>query len=159
MPNQLTNTGDGLVLQVTKPARSAGFVEEDANDDTTHRASVVAYGFDDAILVIDRDTDRVPMGDRAGLVVLAASETDLIHRGTNTRIQHSGNGYRVQVPPAGTGFDTGDGLPSQAALGLLVMAPLDADVDPRRLLETRRTQGHDTEADVDVVDDPVLSRG
>lgn len=71
----MTTTGDGLALQVTKPARSAGLVEEDADGDTRHRAAVVAYGFDDLILVLDRDTDRVPMADRAELVTLAASET------------------------------------------------------------------------------------
>lgn len=147
MPNQLTATGDGLALQVTKPARSAGLVEEAADGDTTHRASVVAYGFDDSILVIDRDTDRVPMADRAELVALAARETESIHRGIDTRIQHSGNGYRVQVPTTGTGFAAGDGLSCHAAPGLLVMAPLDAKVDTRRLLETRRTQAADTDAD------------
>ena len=31
MANQLTTTGDGLALQVTKPARSAGLVEEDVS--------------------------------------------------------------------------------------------------------------------------------
>jgi len=43
MPNQLTNTGDGLALR-DQTARSAGLVEEDADGDTSHRASVVAYG-------------------------------------------------------------------------------------------------------------------
>ena len=147
MPNQLTNTGDGLALQVTKPARSAGFVEETADGDTTRRAEVVAYGFDDLILVIDRDCDRVPMADRAELVALAAQTTSSIHRGIDTRIQHSGNGYRVQVPATGTGFDAGDGLPCHAAPGLLVMAPLDASVGKRELLETRRSQALDTHAD------------
>ena len=147
MPNQLTNTGDGLALQVTKPARSAGLVEEDAEGDTTHRSAVVAYGFDDLILVIDRDTDRVPMADRAELVALAARETESIHRGIDTRIQHSGHGYRVQVPATGTGFHVGDGLPCHAAPGLLVMAPLDASVGKRHLLETRRTQALDVDAD------------
>jgi len=147
MPNQLTTTGDGLALQVTKPARSAGLVEEDADGDTISRSTVVAYGFDDLILVIDRDTGRVPMADRAEMVALAAQETDSIHRGIDTRIQHSGNGYRVQVPTAGTGFHAGDGLPCHAAPGLLVMAPLDASVGKRHLLETRRTQALDTGAD------------
>ena len=145
MPNQLTNTGDGLALQVTKPARSAGLVEETADGDTTRRASVVAYGFDDLILVLDRDTDRVPMVDRATLVALAARETESIHRGIDTRIQHSGNGYRVQVPATGTGLHAGDGLPCHAAPGLLVMAPLDASVGKRELLETRQTQALDTD--------------
>lgn len=128
MPNQLTNTGDGLALQVTKPARSARLVKEDADGDTTHRATVVAYGFDDLILVLDRDPDRVPMADRAAIVDLAVRETESIHRGIDTRIQHSGNGYRVQVPATGTGFSAGDGLPCHAAPGMLVMAPLDASV-------------------------------
>ena len=145
MPNQLTNTGDGLALQVTKPARSAGLVEENADGDTTHRAKVVAYGFDDLILVFDRDPDRVPMADRAAIVALAARETESIHRGIDTRIQHSGNGYRVQVPATGTGFGAGDGLPCHAAPGMLVMAPLDASVGKRELLETRRTQALDTD--------------
>lgn len=144
MANQLTTTGDGLALQVTKPARSAGLVEEDADGDTRHRAAVVAYGFDDLILVLDRDTDRVPMADRAELVGLAASETESIYCGINTRIQHSGNGYRVQVPATGTGFGAGDSLPCHAAPGLLVMAPLDADAGTRHLLETRRKQALDT---------------
>lgn len=143
MANQLTTTGDGLALQVTKPARSAGIVEEDADGDTRHRAAVVAYGFDDLILVLDRDTDRVPMADRAELVALAASETESIHRGIDTRIQHSGHGYRVQVPATGTGFGVGDSPPCHAAPGLLVMAPLDAEVGTRHLLETRRTQALD----------------
>jgi len=43
------------------------------------------------------------MADRADLVALAATETESIHRGIDTRIQHSGNGYRVQVPATDDG--------------------------------------------------------
>ena len=145
MPNQLTTAGDGLALQVTDPARSAGLVEEDADGTATHRSAVVAYGFDECILVIDRDTDRVPMADRVELVTQAAADTESIHRGIDTKIQHSGNGYRVQVPATGTGLAAGDGLPCHAAPGLLVMVPLDAEIRPRRLLETRRTQAAATD--------------
>jgi len=53
------------------------------------------------------------------------------------------------VPATGTRLQAGDGLPCHAAPGLLVMAPLDADAGTRRLLETRRTQALDTEADAD----------
>jgi len=88
-----------------------------------------------------------PMVDRAEVVALAANETESIHRGIDTRIQHSGNGYRVQVPAAGTGFDAGDGPPCHAAPGLLVMAPLDASVGKCELLKTRRTQALNTDAD------------
>lgn len=93
--------------------------------------------------------DRVTMVDYAKLVALVACETESIHRGINTRIQHSGNGYRVQVPITGTGLQTGDGLPCHAAPGLLVMAPLDGGAGTRRLLEERRTQALDTEAEID----------
>ncbi|TKX87619.1 hypothetical protein EXE43_02140 [Halorubrum sp. SS5] len=123
------------------------YVEGDADGDTTHRATVVSYGFDDCLLVIDRDTDRVPMADRDELVALAARETESIHREIDTRIQHWGSGYRVQVPTTGTGFEVGNGIPCHSPPGLLVMAPLNADVDTRRLLETRRTQALDTDAD------------
>jgi len=101
MFHQLTTTGDGLALQVTTPVRSAGLVEEDADGETTSRSDVVAYGFDDLIIVLDRDTERVPMGDRAELVALAASETESIHCGIDTRIRHSGNVSRVQLPATG----------------------------------------------------------
>ncbi|VTT86239.1 hypothetical protein DM2_2277 [Halorubrum sp. DM2] len=147
MPNQLTPTGDGLALQVTKPVRSAGLIEEDADGETTSRSDVVAYGFADLILVIGRDTECVPIADRAELVALAAQETESIHRGIDTRIQHSGNGYRVQVPATGTAFNAGDALPCHAAPGFLVMAPADASVGKHELLETRRTQALDTAAD------------
>lgn len=89
---------------------------------------------------IDRDTNRVPMADRVELVTFAATETSSIHRGTDIRIQHSGNGYRVQVPVTGTGLQAGDGLPCHAAPGLLVMAPLDGGAGMRHVLEMRRTQ-------------------
>jgi len=114
---------------------------------TARRSSRTA--FDDAILVIDRDTDRVPMADRADLVALAATETESIHRGIDTRIQHSGNGYRVQVPATGTRLQAGDGLRATPRRASSMMAPLDADAGTRRLLETRRTQALDTEADAD----------
>ncbi len=78
-------------------------------------------GFDADALVIDRDTDRVPIADRAELVALAATETASIYRGIDTRIQHSGNGYRVQVPAMGTGFGAGDG---PALMMALVLMPL-----------------------------------
>lgn len=101
---------------------------------------------------INRDTNRVPMADRVELVTFAATETASIYCGISTQIQHSGNGYRVQVPVTGTGLLAGDGLPCHAAPGLLVMAPLDGGAGTRRLLEERRTQALDTEAEIDTDD-------
>ncbi len=37
MPNQLRTTGNGIILQVTKPPQSASVAEEDSDSDTTHR--------------------------------------------------------------------------------------------------------------------------
>ncbi|GAB6878366.1 hypothetical protein JCM17823_06400 [Halorubrum gandharaense] len=139
MPNQITSTGNGYALQVTKPARSAGLVDETSEGDTTYRADVVAYGFDGAICVIDADTDRVSMSERADLVAALTSATDSIHTGIRTRIQHSGStGYRVQIPVVGTGLQEGDGLPCHAAPGVLLMAPLDTSLPVGSLLDRVR---------------------
>ncbi|MEZ3172443.1 hypothetical protein ABNG03_17785 [Halorubrum sp. RMP-47] len=51
------------------------------------------------------------------------------------------------MPVTETGLQTGDGLPCHAAPGLLVMVPLDSGAGTRRLLEARRTQAFNTEAD------------
>jgi len=148
MPNQLTNTGDGLALRdQTRPERR--LVEEDADGDTSHRASVVAYGFDDAILVIDRDTDRVPMADRADLVALAATETESIHRGSTPGFSTPGTATASRCRRPGRGYRPATASRATPRRASLVMALLDSDAGTRRLLETRRTQALDTEADAD----------
>lgn len=55
MPNAIKQSGEGLALQVTKPARAAGLVEENVDGDSIRRAEVFVYAFDDTLLVIDAD--------------------------------------------------------------------------------------------------------
>jgi len=65
MVNSIKNSADGLALQVTRPARKAGLVVEDADGNPKQLSGVVVYGFDDLLLVVDKS---VSMGDRADLV-------------------------------------------------------------------------------------------
>jgi hypothetical protein len=54
MPNKIKRSGDGLALQVTKPARAAGLVEE--TDDVPARfADIRVFAFDGLLLVVDID--------------------------------------------------------------------------------------------------------
>ncbi|WP_231187458.1 hypothetical protein [Haladaptatus sp. DYF46] len=70
MPNTIKRSGDGLALQVTKPARAAGFVEE-----------------------TDDDLGRINDVNFIELVTSAALDTVSIHRVTNASLQIAGNGY------------------------------------------------------------------
>lgn len=140
MPNVLTNDGHGLALQVTREARTAGLVEEDG-EETSYRADVLVYAFEEVLLVCDRDTDRVSMADRIELVEILANSTGTIYRGAHGSVQHSGNGYRVHLPPAqDAGFAAGDSIPAHPAPGILLIAPIDGDVPTRDILSIRRSQ-------------------
>lgn len=140
MANSLHVAGGGLSLQVTVPARSAGLVVENAEGDATYRADTLAYAVDEGVVVVDRDTDRVPMNDRVKLLTLAMEATGSVHQGINTSLQHSGNGYSVQVPARDAGFEKGDALPCHAAPGVLVMTPLESDVPTTQMVDLRRRQ-------------------
>ena len=120
MPNAIKQSGEGLALQVTKPARAAGLVEENADGEPTRRAEVLVYGFDDTLLVVD--VDRVSVGERAELVASAARDTKSIYRAGSASIQIAGNGYQVNLPPAeDAGFEEGDAAPVHPAPGVLVI--------------------------------------
>jgi len=130
MANDIKASGGGLALQVTKPARDAGLVEEDAEDRPTYRADVVVYGVDDLLLIVD--DDRVSMAHRAELVATAARDTDSIHRGAPATVEIAGNGYQVQLPGCrAAGFHEGDRAPAVARQGVLFIH----DGSQRRLLE------------------------
>jgi hypothetical protein len=120
MPNAIKRSGEGLALQVTKPARAAGLVEEDVDGEPTRRAEVLVYAFDDTLLVVD--VDRVTVADRAELVASAARDTKSIYRAARARLQIAGHGYQVNLPPAeDAGFEEGDSAPVHPAPGLLVI--------------------------------------
>jgi hypothetical protein len=129
MANSIKNSGGGLALQVTKPARSGDLVEEDAEDRATYRADVVVYGFDDLLFVVD--DDRVSMADRAELVATAVRDSGGIHRGATASIEIAGNGYQVQLQGCrAAGFHEGDRSPAVARQGVLFIH----DGDQRRLV-------------------------
>lgn len=120
MTNSIKESGGGLALQVTTPAREAGFVEEDAEGDATRLAGVYVYGFDGLLVVIDAEQVSTP--DRGEIVATATTATDSIHRGEAATIEIAGNGYQVQLPGAeSAGFTVGDTAPVVISPGLLVI--------------------------------------
>jgi hypothetical protein len=122
MANRIKSSGaDGLALQVTKSARSAGLVEEDSEGDATYLADVRVFAFDHLLLVIDRT--QVRTDDTAELVVAAAQDTKSMYRGIDATVQIAGNGYQVQLPPAvDAGFSEGDRAPCHSAPGVLTIS-------------------------------------
>ncbi|MFH5800994.1 hypothetical protein [Haladaptatus sp. CMAA 1911] len=89
MPNTIKRSGDGLALQVTKPARAAGLVEE--TDDPTRLANIRVFAFDGLLLVVD--LGRINDENMVELATSAALDTVSIHRVANASLQIAGNGY------------------------------------------------------------------
>jgi len=136
MVNSVKERGGGLALQVTREARDAGLVEENADGDATRLAGVYVYGFDGLLLVFD--AERVSASDRAELVATATDDTNSIHRGETAELVVAGNGYQVQLPGAeSAGFDVGDTAPVVLSDGLLVIHG-DADREVVDLVSTVR---------------------
>ncbi|WP_436348910.1 hypothetical protein [Natronorubrum sp. FCH18a] len=136
MANQIKSSGtDGLALQITKPTRAAGLVEEDADGEATALADVRVYAFDHLLLMVDLDT--VSVGERAELVVAAAQDTNSVHRAMDATVRIAGHGYQVQLPPAkDAGFSEGDRAPCHPAPGMIVISRDDgtsAGTDKARL--------------------------
>lgn len=115
MANQIKSSGAaGLALQITKPARSAGLVEENADGDAVSLADVRVYAFDHLLLVVDRE--RVSTEHIAELVIAATRDTSSIYRAMDATVQIAGHGYQVQLPPAqDAGFAKGDRAPTHPA--------------------------------------------
>ena len=119
MVNQVKKGGDGLRLQVTKPARKAGLVEENTDGEPIRLASVYVYGFDDLLLVVNQTVD---MGHRADLISTVAQSTESMHGGYPATIAEAGNGYQVNLPGAGdAGFRVGDKAPVVPTDGMLLI--------------------------------------
>lgn len=131
MMNQIKSSGeDGLALQVTKPARSAGLVDEDDEGEATSLAKVRVFSFDSLLLVVGLDT--LSTKQVTELVVSAAQDTKSIYRTMDATVQIAGNGYQVQLPPAeDAGFHEGDRAPCQAAPGILLISK-DGDTSVER---------------------------
>lgn len=121
MPNKIKDSGaDGVALQVTHDARSAGLVEENAEGEPTYLAPVRVYTFNDTLLVVNReemDTRAV-----AELVAATARDTKSIYQGIDAKMHRAGHGYKVQLPAAGdAGFDVGDVAIAHPGPDLLVI--------------------------------------
>jgi hypothetical protein len=120
MPNKIKRSGDGLALQVTKPARAAGLVEE-TDDQPTRLADIRVFAFDGLLLVMD--IDRITDENIVELATSAALDTVSIHRVANASLQIAGNGYQVQLPGAAdAGFHVGDRAPCTPAPNILVIS-------------------------------------
>ena len=120
MPNTIKRSGDGLALQVTKPARAAGLVEK-TDDEPTRLANIRVFAFDDLLLVVD--LDRITDENIVELATSAALDTVSIHRVANASLQIAGNGYQVQLPGAAdAGFHVDDQALCTPAPNLLVVA-------------------------------------
>ena len=128
MANSIKESGGGLALQVTGPARDAGLVRENADGEATRLSGVYVYGFDGLLVVVD--AERVSAAERAEIVSTATTATESIHRGEAATVEIAGNGYQVQLPGAeSAGFDVGDTAPVKTSDGLLVIH----DGDGRKL--------------------------
>ncbi len=126
MVNQIKASGtEGVALQITRPARAAGLVEETSDGEATYLGTVRVYAFDQLLLAVD--TDAVSPKETAELVASAARDTDSIYRAMDASVQIAGNGYQLQLPPArDAGFEIGDRAPCHPAPGLLVISRDDA---------------------------------
>jgi hypothetical protein len=131
MANNIKTIGGGLALQVTLEVRAADLVEENPpenpneNDSPpypTYRADVRVHAFEDLLLVVDRDPDRVKPGDVAELVASAARDTRSAFDARKTRVQIQGHGYPLQLPPAkDAGFRKEHTAPVATAPGVLAI--------------------------------------
>lgn len=137
--NSLKNSGDGLALQITKPARAAGLVEERDTPDgrtPTYRAETRVHAFAGLLLVVD--TEKVSDDEEASLVAVAARDTQTAYRTMTATVQVAGNGYQLQLPPAGdAGLRKGDKPAVRTAPSALVIANdgVDGRVRPTRVAE------------------------
>ncbi len=136
MANRIKSSGAaGLALQITKPARSSGLVEEDADGEATSLSDVRVYAFDHLLLVVD--TNSVSTAHTTELVIAAAKDTKSVYRALKATVQIAGHGYQVQLPPAeDAGFTEGDRAPCHTASGMIAISRDDgtsAGADAARL--------------------------
>jgi len=132
MPNSIKQSGQGPALQVTKEARTAGLAVEATGDELSgverweDLADVRVYGFNHALLVIDRD--EVATENVAELVATIARDTSSIYRGENASVRPAGNGCMVSLPGLSeTGLRVGDTAPAHPAPGVLFITEDTAD--------------------------------
>lgn len=131
MPNSMKTAGgsDNLALQVTRPVRRAGLVEEQEPENPdenppfpTYQADVRIHAFKDLLLAVDRDTDRVSPDAEAELVRHAIEATQTVFRALHHKVMVMGQGYMLQLPHADdAGFHKGQSAPVKTAPNILVI--------------------------------------
>jgi RNA polymerase subunit RPABC4/transcription elongation factor Spt4 len=120
MANSIKESGGGLALQITGPARDAELVRENTEGKATWLAQVYVYGFEGLLVVID--SESVSPAERAEIVATAVQGSGGIYRGEVASVEPAGNGYQVQLPGAAeAGFDVGDTAPVILSSGLVVI--------------------------------------
>jgi hypothetical protein len=144
--NAIKKSGDGLALQITRPAQAASFVAEDDNNTATRLARTRIHAF--AGLLVAIDVDRVPDGAESELVATAAADTKTAYRAVTAHVQIAGNGYQLQLPNAeDAGLHEGDTPSITTAAGVLIIAhnETDTETNPVRVgkdLVTLRREQH-----------------
>lgn len=123
--NRIKELGEGLGLQVTGPARTAGLVEEhqdetrEGTDKWTNLSEVWVYGFRRVILVLDQKLDD---DQRTELVTAAAGDEGALYEAHRVRIRPCGEGLAVSLPGIeATPFRKDDRAPVTPAPGMLVI--------------------------------------
>jgi len=146
MVNQIKEGGDGdLRLQITKEARRAGLVHENADGDPTQMAEVYVYTFDGLLMLID---SRLSMGLRADLISQASELTESMHTGVSATVSQAGNGYQVNLPGAKeAGFTVGIDAPVIAGEAILWVHDGSRESEIEALHKARREQSGPGEVD------------
>lgn len=121
MANSFKRPSDGLALQITRSARSAGFVEENDEGEPTRLATVRIHAVDGLLLVVD--VERVSEAAEADLHATAIRDTDSSFTSIEGSVGQSGHGYQVQVSNApDAGFEEGDTPGVTTAPGILILS-------------------------------------
>lgn len=138
MANTIKESGfDGVALQITKPARSAGFVEETAEGKATRLPEVRVHAFDHLLVVVDREA--VQNDAAAELVVTAIKYTQTVYRALDATVQLAGHGYQVQLPPArDAGFRVDDKAACHPSEGIICISKDDGTKAGRDAAKTAR---------------------
>jgi hypothetical protein len=121
MANSFKRPSDGLALQITHAARSAGFVEENEEGEATYLATVRIHAVDGLLLLVD--VDELTEAEEADLHAQAIQDTDTTYTSIEVSVSHSGHGYQVPVSNApDAGFEQGDTPVVMTAPGVLVLS-------------------------------------
>lgn len=135
--NIKTSSGSQIeLLQVTRPARKAEFVEEQERDTpegirqvATYLADVRVHAVRDHVVVID--IDRVGTAEEAELVAEAITGTETAYRTAESTVSISGHGYQIGLPVAtDAGMYIHDTITMDAVSGMIVCTRKAADCCP-----------------------------